>query len=475
MEKIAGRKAEIALLESLKSHDASAFVAVYGRRRVGKTYLVRTVFEHDFCFQVTALAKGGTMTQIANFYGALQKFYPEIIEKRPVPDSWLSSFLLLSVCLEQDPRPRKILFLDELPWFDTSQSGFISALEHFWNSFASARRDIILITCGSAASWMVNNLINNHGGLHNRITHRIRLQPFTLAETEAFFRMKNNTLDRYHLIQIYMAMGGIPFYLEQIKKGWSAAQSIDYLCFSQDGLLRTEFDNLYPSLFKKSEKHLLVIETLSKKAKGMTRKEIIAATHLLDNGTTTKILRELEESGFIRRFKSYGNVLRDSVYQVCDFYSLFYLRFIRHSDPADKNSWLDRLDQPEVRTWGGYAFEQICLTHLGQIKKALGIANVYTLASAWQGSDGTSKAQVDLVIDRRDQTINLCEIKFSIHPFVINKAYDRILREKIGVFKAATATRKSVLLTLITSFGLANNEYAQSMVHQSLTMDALFE
>ncbi|MCF3110576.1 MarR family transcriptional regulator [Niabella sp. CC-SYL272] len=360
------------------------------------------------------------------------------------------------------------MFLDELPWLDTAQSGFMPALEHFWNSWASSRTDIVLVVCGSAASWMINKLIHNKGGLHNRVTRRIKLEPFSLAECEAFLRSRNAVFDRYQVIQLYMAMGGIPFYLNQVDPGLSAAQNIDRICFSENGLLVTEFDDLYRSLFNKAEKHILVIEALSKKAKGLTRDEIITITKLPNAGSTTRILKELEESGFIRRYHSFGKKERNSLYQLSDFYSLFYLRFIVNR--RDENNWINGLDDPKHRAWSGYAFEQVCLAHIKEIKQALGISGVQTSVSSWTGEG----AQIDLVIDRKDQVINLCEMKFSINNFSITKKYAEELRNKLTAFREATSTRKTLFLTLITTYGLTRNAYAGSLVQNDLNMEVLF-
>jgi uncharacterized protein len=474
MQNLIGRKEEIKLLEALKESDKPAFVALYGRRRVGKTYLVRQFFGQSFSYYLTGVTNTSTRQLLSNFHTELVNKYP-IAERLKEPKNWFQAFQQLATVLEAQEAGKKIIFLDELPWFDTPKSGFIPALEYFWNSWASARNDILLIVCGSAASWMINNLINNHGGLHNRVTHRLILEPFTLAECELYFQSRGFSYERYQIIQLYMVTGGIPFYLERADKGLTATQNIDRLCFVKSGLLRTEFDNLYASLFKTADNHILIIETLAKKNKGMSREELMGKTHLTNGGSLTRVLSELEESGFIRRYKSFGHTTRNAQYQVCDFYSLFYLKFIKNTDVSDQNSWIDRLDNPEVRAWSGYAFEQICLAHLPQIKKALGIGSVQTFSSVWQGTDGVSSAQIDLVIDRRDQAINLCEMKFSINPFVIDKSYSDTLRQKIGVFKAATGTRKAIFLTFITTFGLAQNEYAMSVVQNSLTMDVLFE
>jgi uncharacterized protein len=469
-----GRQEEIAVLQTLEQADKSSFVAVYGRRRVGKTYLIRTVFENKMVFQLTGLARTKIGKQLANFHAALVKNFPQY-EEKPMASDWFQAFLQLELALETSNAAKKIVFLDELPWLDSRNSGFVSALEHFWNSWASARRDVLLIVCGSAASWMINNLINNHGGLHNRVTHQMPIDPFTLAECEAFFKSKSATFDRYQLLQLYMVLGGIPFYLDMVETTQSAAQNINRLCFTPKGGLRKEFDNLYASLFRNADKHIAVIEALAKKAQGMEREDLIKAANLVNNGNTTKILKELEESDFIRRYNTFGKNSRNALYQLTDFYSLFYLKFIKSNSILDTDFWLSSLDNPEVRAWSGYAFEQICLSHLSAIKKALGISGIQTISSAWLGSYENQKAQIDLVIDRRDHVITICEMKFSINPFIIEKKYADDLRTKIAIFKQSTGTSKAIFLTFITTFGLIQNEHAMSMVQNSLTMDILFQ
>ena len=474
MAKIIGRQEEIALLQSLEQLDRSSFVAIYGRRRVGKTFLVRTFYQNDFTFHITGIANVKTSNQLTNFHSALVRYFP-LFEDDTVAKDWFQAFEQLITALEQLPASgKKVLFFDELPWLDTSESLFIPALEHFWNSWASARTDIVLIACGSAASWMINELINNTGGLYNRVTHPIQLEPFTLAECEAFFKAKSPGYDRYQLLQLYMVFGGIPFYLDFIDVRKSATQNINDLCFTQRGRLRKEFDKLYASLFKKADKHILVIEALAKKSKGLGRTDLLKATKLSDGGTTTMILRELEESGFIRTYNTFGKAKYNAIYQLADFYSLFHLKFIKNNHYFDDDFWINGIDAPEIRTWSGYAFEQICLWHLPQIKNALGISRVQTQSSAWLGGGKSGKAQIDLVIDRRDQVINLCEMKFSINAFTIDKKYADNLRQKVGVFKETTKTSKALWLTFITTFGLTPNTYSQSLVHQDLTMDVLF-
>ena len=472
MNKLIGRKKELETLKSLLNSNKSEFIAVYGRRRVGKTFLIRSAFNQQFAFQVSALANATLSQQLTNFHIALQKVYPAI-ERSPTSD-WFSAFQQLIAYIESVKETPKVIFFDELPWFDTQASAFIQALEHFWNSWASARNDIILIVCGSAASWMINKLINNKGGLYNRVTKRIKLAPFSLNECELFLNSKSTVLDRYQIIQLYMAFGGIPFYWDEVMPGKSAAQNINEICFSENGLLRNEFPNLFRSLFNNYQKHEAVINALTQKAKGLSRDEIINSTGLPNAGSTTKILTELEESGFIRKYTPFGKKSRNSLYQLSDFYSLFYQRFIKNSLTINQYNWLTFIDSPKYRVWSGYAFEQVCLHHLPQIKQALGISGVQTSVSAWRSKSKMEGAQIDLVIDRRDQVINLCEMKYSINPFTIDNKYAEELRNKTGVFKSETNTRKSVLLTMITTFGLKSNSYSTGLVQNDLKMDILF-
>ncbi|MGB1241510.1 MAG: AAA family ATPase [Chitinophagales bacterium] len=468
-----GRKKEWRKLEELKNSSRSEFVAVYGRRRVGKTVLIREVFQNAFTFQATATANVPTKLQLLNFYTALEN-HRNGLGKNDLPTTWFEAFQQLIAYLEKSKEEKKVIFLDELPWFDTPKSYFVQSLEHFWNSWAAARNDIILVVCGSAASWMINKLINHKGGLHNRVTQRIHLQPFNLKETEALLKVKNKAITRYQVLQLYMVFGGVPFYLEMVSQKLSAVQNIENICFAEDGALRTEFDNLFKALFSKAERHIAIVQAIATKTKGLTREEIIEATGLSKGGGTTRILEELEKSGFIRKYMPFQRKKRNSLYQLIDSYTLFYLRFIKNSNPYDQNNWVNAIDSPSYRAWSGYAFEQICLYHLQQIKEALSIGGVISHSSAWRSKTSKKGAQIDLVIDRRDQVINLCEMKFSISPFVITKAYANQLQQKISTFREETETKKAIYLTMITTYGLKQNSYAVNLVQNNLTMEALF-
>ena len=470
---IVGRKKEIEKLSKLLQSTKSAFLAVYGRRRVGKTFLIREYFNYTFTFQISGLANANTQQQLFNFDTSLNK-QSNLIFKNGAKN-WLIAFQRLIEHLEMQKTGDKIvLFFDELPWFDTPSSDFMLGLEHFWNSWATNRKDVFLIVCGSAASWMVNVLINNNGGLHNRITQKIKLEPFNLKETEEMLAFKNCEFERYQITQLYMTLGGIPYYLDAIQPHLSVPQNIQELLFDKSGLLKNEFFNLYRSLFRKYEIYEKIVEVLSSKNEGLQRKDIIKQAGINSGGTLTKVLTNLEESGFICSYTSFDNKQKNTIYRLSDYYTAFYFRFIKNGKYQGKNSWINLIDNPSQRAWQGFAFEQICLDHIWQIKKALGISGVQSNNVAWRGSTEKKSAQIDILIDRRDQVINLGECKFSLDTFTISKEYAEKLRSKITVFRTVTKTKKSIFLTMITTYGVEKNKYANLLVRNQVIMDDLF-
>lgn len=469
---IIGRKEEQQILHSAVQSENSEFVAVYGRRRVGKTYLIRETFGYKFTFQHTGLAKGNTKEQLFSFAISLRDAgYDDC----PIPKSWLEAFSLLSAYLKNSTDEKKIVFLDELPWMDTPRSNFISAFEHFWNGWASARKDIVLIICGSATSWIINKVINDHGGLHNRVTKQIALQPFTLKECEMFAKSKGLEMSRYQLAECYMVLGGIPYYWSLLEKGLSLAQNIDKIIFAKNGKLSNEFNQLYASLFKSPEQYIDIVTALGKKKAGMTREEIIAATDKYSNGALSKVLDELEYCGFIRKYNGFDKKSKQAIYQLIDNYTLFYFKFIQQNENNDEHFWSASIDSAMHRAWSGLAFERLCMAHTQQIKVALGISGVLSNVYSWRKeADETSDgAQIDLLIDRNDQVINLCEMKYSLSEYAIDAEYEQKLRNKKSAFIDATNTRKAVHLTMVTTFGIKTNVHS-GIVQNEVKLDDLF-
>jgi len=465
--KLTGRKRELTDIDKYRSDQKSHFIAVYGRLRVGKTFLIRHAFDDQFTFYTTGIAKGSLKEQLAIFTIALKKYFGD--ETMTMPKTWIDAFAILIDKLASDPSKKKVIFLDELPWMDNRNSRFINALEYFWNSWASGRSDILLIVCGSSASWMINKLIKNKGGLHNRVTGRIKLNPFTLKESKLYLESLGCQYDEFQCIQAYMCFGGIPFYLSLFNGDWSASQNINHLCFSEYAPFKSEYYLLYQSLFDNPDNHISIVEAIASKNKGIMRAEIVKHSSITDGGGLTRILSELEESGFIRKYYNFNKISREAVYQLTDLFSLFHLNFLSKPENNDKNTWLNMLHTPKQNTWSGYAFEILCIQHTNEIKQALGIDGILSNISTWQNKD----AQIDLLIDRSDNVVNVIEIKFSNNEYTITKDYDIKLRNKINEFKESTKTKKAIWLVMLTTHGLKNSPY-NGLVQKSLTSDIFF-
>lgn len=471
-----GREREKAELQRSMDSDRSEFVIVYGRRRVGKTYLVDHFFKQHYDFSFVGGHRVSKARQLRSFAKSLKKYAR--LKRQPVFAEWYDAFDALEEYLETLPEDkRKVIFFDEMPWIDTPQSEFVDALEMFWNGWAARRSDIVFVASGSSTSWMVDKIVENQGGLHGRVTKNIYVRPFTLHETELYLQSRNINWDRYQILQTYMIIGGVPFYYSLLDPCESLVQNIDHLFFCQNGELRMEFEELYNALFTHAEKYISVVQALNKVREGMTRDEISKMTSLKD-ATLTAVLRNLERCDFIVRYSQYGNKSKGAIFRLVDFYTLFYYRFVDGHNGKDEQWWSHHFQSHSVESWQGMSFELICLTHLRQIKHRLGISGIAAEASSWRcrpskNEDGKG-AQIDLLIDRADRIINLCEMKFSTNSFTISKSYEQTLRERMGIFKAKTKTAKSLVNTFVTTFGISNGAH-YSIVGSEVVMDDLFE
>lgn len=472
---IIGRKSEQKELLEAARAEYSKFVAVYGRRRVGKTFLIRETFNYSFTFHHTGLARGKMKDQLLSFKESLNRASGKRYNQFK---NWYEAFFALEEWLSALPDGKKIVFFDELPWMDTPRSNFISGLEHFWNSWASARKDILLIACGSATSWIVNKLINNHGGLHNRLTNRILLQPFTLSECKQYCEANRLGLSRYQMVENYMIMGGIPFYWSLLRREISMAQNIDALFFSTEveGLTH-EYEQLYASLFNNPEPYMRIVSALAKKSKGLSRDEISKLTKIRTGGELSRLLNELEWCGFIRKYNCIGKQSKDALYQLIDNFTLFYFQYIQGNKNNDNNFWTNNIGSHLHSAWSGLAFERVCLQHISQIKNALGISGVLSNVYSWRtdtdDDKGIDKTQIDLLIDRNDGVINLCEMKFSAQEYAITEDEEMKLRRRRGNFIEATQTKKAVHITLVTPYGLRKNSHS-AIAQNIINLQSLF-
>ena len=471
---LVGRKNEIRNLEWDLQKSESQFVAIYGRRRIGKTYLIREMFSDTFVFSHVGLRGGNKKAQLAAFRSSLIRFGHT---KCPSLVNWLQAFDELYNLISGSPRGRKVVFIDELPWMDTPRSDLVVGLESFWNARISARpeKDVFLVVCGSASSWIVKNLLGDVGGLYGRLTDRIWLRPFTLAECETYVDRLGLSMSRQEICEAYMVFGGVPYYWNLLRPDMSLAQNIDALFFSEHGALRDEFGFLYASLFRNAADHVAIVEALSRKKSGMTREEIASATGQKIGGNFKTRLDELEQCDFIRHFLPPGRKNRGAVFQLMDAFTLFHYAFAESSVDRDEHRWMNSQRSPRLVAWRGMAFERVCLQHVEQIKRALGIAGVRSSAYSWRfRSDGISPgAQIDLVIDRDDGVVNLCEIKYSAAPYEITAEESARLKNRKQAFIRETGTRKTCRTTLVTSSGLLAGKYRWT-AEAEVTLDDLF-
>ena len=476
-----GRKKEIQTLKRLYNSNKAELVAVYGRRRVGKTYLVSECFKGNILFRHAGLSpvemedipgESPLRKQLKHFYNSLLLHG---MKKSRCPDNWLDAFLMLELFLEsKDKGKRMLIFLDELPWMDTQKSGFITAFEGFWNTWACYHDNVMVVVCGSATSWIMDKLINNHGGLYGRVTYEIKLSPFTLKECEDFFREKKIKISKYDIIQSYMITGGIPYYLGYYEKGLSLAQNVDRLFFEKNAPLKNEYERLFSSVFSNSDMMKAIVELLNTKNSGYTRTEISQKSGYTKGGTLSEALKALEVSDFIIRYTPFGMGKRDECYKLVDPFCIFFLKFVKGQEGLDTSFWQKNVVSHQVVTWRGIAFENICFTHIDQIKIALGINGVSTRQSVWsKRADDEAGTQIDLLIERNDHVVNMCELKFYSRDFVVDKDYHNVLANRQGLLEETIPRGMIVHSTLVTTYGLKYNEYSGDF-DSVITMEDLF-
>jgi AAA+ ATPase superfamily predicted ATPase len=468
---IVGRKDEQRTIGDCYDDDRPHFLVIYGRRRVGKTYLVREFFDDRFFFSYTGIANANKEKQLRGFNQALKRYANRPVE--PATD-WFEAFRKLFRLIEESPSEgKKVIFLDELPWMDNHKSGFLSAFEYFWNAWASARPDVLLIVCGSATSWITKNIFRNRGGLYNRVTRQIWLRPFTLRECEDYLIFRNVSMSRFQILESYMIFGGVPYYLSMFRGDKSLAQNVDDLCFGRNAALTGEYQALFSTLFNRPDGYIAVVEALAKKSRGLTRSEIAEALGRKSGGSLAKTLEELERCDFIRKYHSFGKKNRDALFQLSDPFVLFYHRYLQDNKNDDPHFWTHASSTGERNAWSGYAFEQTCLHHLRQIKHALGISGILTYTSSWRSTASEPNVQIDLVIERADGIVNLCEIKFSRSAYTVTREYDEKLRRRRWAFQDETHTTKALHTTLITTLGVTTHSY-RGEFQSEVVMDDLF-
>ena len=485
MIKIIGREKERQLLQKIYNSKTAELLAVYGRRRVGKTFLIREFFsKKGLYFELTGFKDGSMSEQLENFASSFGKlFFPDLPIK--TPKTWKEAFNLLIAAIKKESKSKKIvLFFDELPWLATKRSKMLQTLDYAWNTELSSLPNVKVILCGSSASWMLDHLINAKGGLHNRLTRIMALEPFTLKETKEFFLSRSLRFNDKQILHLYMVMGGVPHYLKQVERGRSAAQNIDRICFAKDGILRTEFPRLLSSLFDRSDVHYTLVREMALHRYGLSRDELLKRTRLSSGGTVNKRLAELETAGFIQSFVPYGKKKKNQFFKVTDEYTLFYLTWIQPVlDKGGlfltKSYWESKSASPSYKSWAGYAFEAVCFKHVDAIKRALGLSKISCEIGSWRFIPTKGKketgAQIDLLFDRDDDSVDICEIKFHTGKFAIDKCYAKKLVEKMDLFEEHMKRPKQLFLNLVTAEGLKTNCWSKELVDNELNASIFFQ
>lgn len=482
-----GREDEIRQLEEAASSNYPEFVVIYGRRRVGKTFLVNQVFKDRFAFSHAGLSpaelqqlkeknKSKTILDLQ-----LEHFYYSLIEfgykGKKAPKNWLEAFHFLSLLLaeKKEDSEKQIVFLDELAWLDTPKSYFITAFESFCNGYAS-RENVLLIGAGSAISWILRKLLKAHGGLYNRVTKEILLAPFSLYETEKLLEEKHVNYSRYDIARTYMVFGGIPHYLHLIDGRYSLSENIDRLFYHKKGALKEEFERLFSSSFDNAKVTSDIVKALYTRQIGMTREEISEAIQKKDGEVLTEGIKALEISGFIVKYVPLQSKKREQYYKLIDPFCLFYLHFVEGKTTLDEHFYTDNEGDNRMHVWKGLSFENLCYNHLDQIKNALQIRGVSTsrFSFVMKGSEDEKGAQIDLVLERKDNVVNLCEMKFYADLYHAEEEDDLNLRRKKTVLSSFLKKKQTIQTVLITTFGLAKGKY-QWLYQNVVTLSDLFE
>lgn len=475
--RIIGRTYEQHILRNICEEKEARLIAVYGRRRVGKTYLIKYFFDEKFDFYFTGSFETPMKTQLTLFRDALLEYSKEV---RPTPKDWFEAFSQLKEYLQGINRKRVVVFLDELPWMETPKSKFLAAFSYFWNTWGSTHDGLKLVVCGSATSWMLDNVVGDKGGLYGRSSRSVYIAPFTLFEVEQFLKLRKGIIwNRYQILEVYMILGGIPYYLDMLEKGLPFSQNIDYLFFHEKAPLRTEYEFLFRSLFKSSTVYRQVVEAVATKNKGLSQKEIKEFLKSGDGGALTEVLENLCKCDFLRKYTPYGKKGKGSIYQLTDLYSLYYLKFIGSRTGLDEHYW-SNIKENARNAWAGYAFEQVCLHHISQIRGALSIKGVLTNICSWSSPkqidlNGTEwpGVQIDLLLCRGDHVIDVCEMKYCQSEFVLTEKYEQHLRERNATFAHFTKAKEALHTVLITTYGLKQNIYSGS-IDAVVTMEDLF-
>ncbi len=473
--KIISRKEEKKDLEYCERSKKSELICVYGRRRVGKTFLVEQTFR-DFAFRAVGLEKGTTKQQLKSFGQRLIEYGDDI---KQTPENWFEAFsrldkILSGESIRRSLNGKKIVFLDEFPWFATKKSDFLVAFEDYWNRRGTQDGDLLFIICGSATSWIIKNVIKNTGNMFQRVTKKICVEPFTLAETELFFKDREFDWSREQIAECQMIFGGLPFFFDLMNTSQSLVKNINRLLFDKDALFGDETKKLLDATLSESPIYEKILSKLAFARYGIKKSELqveIAAP----NGTYGRAVQDLVDCGYVIEYKKKYEEYNPLYIQLVDPFLLFHYHYLSKEKRID--SYEDLIGNiGRYDNWRGTAFEILCLNNTASIKSALGIRGVKTECYPWYNSTDkkNERVQIDMVIERADKITNLCEIKYTNKPFVIDASYEQELIKKRDIFKEKTGTSQALKVIIISAAGVSGTRYT-SYISDIITLDDIFE
>lgn len=474
---IIGRKAEQRDLDEWCHSAKPELICVYGRRRVGKTYLVQNAFEGQFAFFATGSDDRRNAVQLKAFHAALRRAG---CAERTVPQDWFEAFNRLRLALEQPDVVRascgrRVVFLDEFPWLAAKRSDFLAAFSDFWNGWASCQSDLVVIICGSATSWIVKNILENTASMYNRVTRQLYVAPFDLHDVEEMTQSLRLGWSRDAVLQCYLVFGGLPYYLDMLDRRKSLSQNIDALCLGTNAPLRREVPLLMEASLGNAPLHRAILRELAQSKVGIRRMDLANRVEGGTTGSFKRALDDLEKCGYIRCYTNRYERRKPSVYQLVDPFLLFGFRFMvdRAPDGHGLVSWKDFERTPAYYAWRGNAFEIACVNHTRQIKHAIGISAVKTEDFPWSSSTSEPGAQIDMVIERADGVTNLCEMKYTDGPFVADREFEEDMARRRRVFQIESATKNTVQSVLVCPQGLRPNTHSWDIAHV-VDIDDLF-
>jgi hypothetical protein len=406
-----GRKNELRMLNDAYRSGKDELVVLYGRRRIGKSSLVKRFAEKKKAYyEFEALEGETTPGQINHFLQQLKKQIDDPILDSVRFANWEQVFTYLTEkVINRKSKVKKILFLDELPWMAAGRIRLVSLLKYYWDNHWKSKH-VMLILCGSVASFMVKKVLHSNA-LYGRTTIEILLKGFSPEEAARLLSKKRS---REETLNYQLVFGGVPKYLEQINTSQSFNKNMNTLCFSPHGIMLKEVERIFYSQFREPRTYLKIINLLKNGIFSLS--EISSKTKIPSGGGLKQYLKNLERAEMIRSYIPFdrsGNS-KFKKYTLADEFLVFFFKYmgpnLRVIKESSSRRLFETLTQNSFDSWLGFAFERFCLKHAGLLALVMDFADDILLASPYFKKND-ERFQIDLLYQRADRVITVCEIK----------------------------------------------------------------